>query len=116
MDTVLKVDLPYVNGFVDRHGRPRFYLRKDGKCLPIKVPQANSEAFRAEYEKLLKQLAHMPDPKAKVEKPKTLAWLGSEYISSTASQTSREVSAAGRLVTARASKERLGEGDGQTLS
>ena len=39
-----------------------------------------------------------------------------EAPNSTASQTSREVSAAGRLVTARASKERLGEGDGQTLS
>ena len=46
------------------------------------------------------------------------AWLATRWavVSSTASQTSHEVSAAGRLVTARASKERLGEGDGQTLS
>jgi hypothetical protein len=53
---VTKVDLEYVNSFIDRHGHKRHYFRKGGKRYPI--PGAPGTAVFAEaYDKLLAEHA-----------------------------------------------------------
>jgi hypothetical protein len=52
---VAKLDLEYVNSFIDRHGHKRYYFRKSGKRYPI--PGAPGTAVFAEaYDKLLTEL------------------------------------------------------------
>jgi integrase len=54
--TVAKLDLEYVNSFIDRHGHKRHYFRKGGKRYPI--PGAPGTAVFAEaYDKLLTEHA-----------------------------------------------------------
>lgn len=52
MVAVVKVEMPYVQSFVDRHGKARYYLRKPGhKRVPLPAP--GSRGFAKAYEDAL---------------------------------------------------------------
>jgi hypothetical protein len=78
---VAKVDLEYVNSFIDRHGHKRHYFRKGGKRYPI--PGAPGTAVFAEaYDKLLAEHApHLMVRHGRTVSAAegTLGWVVTEY-------------------------------------
>jgi integrase len=75
----------FVNGFIDRHGKPRFYFRRPGfKCVPLPgLPW--SPDFMAAYEKALAGQP-MEIGRARV-KPGTIRALAVSYFNSSAFQS-----------------------------
>jgi integrase len=50
MSALAKIDVPYVNGYKDRHGRQRYYFRRKGfKALPLRGEPGSIE-FARSYE------------------------------------------------------------------
>jgi len=50
----LKMALPFVQHYFDRHGKPRFYFRTKGRRL-IALPHPESPEFAAAYEAALRE-------------------------------------------------------------
>src|SRR5437870_5652199 len=78
---------PYTNGFIDRHGRPRFYFRRAGfKKIPLPGLPWSPE-FMAVYEQAL---AGQPTSiGAERVQPGTLRALAVSYFASPAFRTTR---------------------------
>jgi hypothetical protein len=69
----------YVHGFLDRHGRPRFYFRRPGfETVPLPGLPYSPEFMRA-YEGAL---AGQPRPRHQIARPGTMAALALSYFGS----------------------------------
>lgn len=80
MERVLmaRVTLRYVHAFTDRHGRMRYYFRKDGQRTPLPgTPE--DPAFLKAYESLL--AAHAPEPGKSAERRDFETLIRSYYAS-----------------------------------
>jgi len=74
--------LPYLQRDYDRHGKPRWYVRKDrGKRIRIKGDYGSPE-FKAAYEVAVYGKSLKEKPK-RITKKDTLRWLIMEYRKST---------------------------------
>jgi enterobacteria phage integrase len=89
----VKVDLPYVQAYRDRHGRERYYFRRKG--FPrVALPDPQSDEFRAAYD-----TANVKEPRVKpsaIYGEKTFGALCVEFLNSSefdglAPSTQREV-------------------------
>lgn len=47
----MKIDLPYLNSFEDRHGKMRHYYRRSGRSVAIKYEVGTAD-FLAEYQRI----------------------------------------------------------------
>jgi integrase len=81
----VKVEFQYLSDEIDRHGRPRVYVRRGGKRVRIRAPLGSPE-FAAEYAAALQRLpgkrvptsARSPQPFAQG----TFGWLAAKYFAS----------------------------------
>lgn len=66
-----RIKAPYLVSHIDRHGRLRFHVRKNGKWTLIRS-EPNSPQFWADYAAILKgeQPPHSPAPEPRVTLPK----------------------------------------------
>ncbi len=51
-----RIRLPYIHGFIDRHGRPRFYVRRTGRKSVALPGLPGSEIFMSAYQAALDSL------------------------------------------------------------
>jgi integrase len=74
----------HVHGYVDRHGKARFYLRRKG-CARVPLPGLPwSPEFMAAYQDAMSSEAPKPAPSARHIKPGTVAALVNSYVNSVA--------------------------------
>jgi integrase len=74
----------HVHGYIDRHGKARFYLRRKG-CARVPLPGLPwSPEFMAAYQEAMTSEAPKPAPSARHVKPGTLASLVHSYLNSVA--------------------------------
>ena len=74
----------HVHGYIDRHGKARFYLRRKG-CARVALPGLPwSPEFMAAYQDAMTSEASKPAPSARHIKPGTVASLVHSYLHSVA--------------------------------
>jgi hypothetical protein len=72
----------HVHGYIDRHGKARFYLRRKG-CARVPLPGLPwSPEFMAVYQDAMTSEALRPAPSARHVKPGTIASLVHSYLNS----------------------------------
>lgn len=77
-----KLRLRYVNDFVDRHGRTRFYFRHQGKRWPL-PDEPGTAAFTARYDQLLANEVKARPSRGNVAfGPGTLGWVIEKWVAS----------------------------------
>lgn len=76
----LEIDLPYINGFRDRHGKMRYFLRRKGFKRVALHGEPGSEQFLAEYRLALENAQKKPE--AHKRKPGSFDALCWEYLDS----------------------------------
>lgn len=77
--------LAYIHSFTDRHGRARYYFRRNGKQTPIEGAFGSAE-FMDAYQALLKQEPAKPEKRKRPETG-TFAALSERYFGSTKFKT-----------------------------
>lgn len=83
MKTMAKVDLPYLCRFVDRHGKKRVYVRRNGKRIAIKAKE-NTPEFAREYAAAAEEIGVRATrgPLGPEHARDTFGWLGAQYFKS----------------------------------
>ncbi len=79
----MQLTLPYLSPETDRHGNPRFYVRRYGKRIRL-LEKIGTPAFLAAYNAALQSLERpaRKDPEIKPAGSATLGWLAAQYFGS----------------------------------
>lgn len=75
------VDLPYVNSFIDRHGRVRYYFRYRGKRIPL-AGEPGESVFQEAYDDAKAELLPADNAHRGPAAEGTLAWVIEQFLAS----------------------------------